>query len=229
MIENRMPLARRLTTPRGAAVAGILFAVLTITALVLVRVSIPPDPVDGGEWLKHAGTVSLALGLFSFAGIAFLWFIGVVRDRLGELEDRFFSTVFLGSGLLFLAMTFVSVAVVASMLTTYDLMPTQMIESGVYAFGRQVMYQVINVYATRMAAVFMMSLGTVWVRSRTMPRLLALLTFGVALFLLVSTSLNPWMSLVFPGWVLVISIHILVTNLRRKGAAAEVSPATVTE
>jgi len=43
-----------------------------------------------------------------FAGIAFLWFIGVLRDRLGELEDRFFATVFLGSGLLFLAMLFAS-------------------------------------------------------------------------------------------------------------------------
>ena len=41
-----------------------------------------------------------------FAGIAFLWFIGVVRDQLGEVEDRLFSTVFLGSGLLFLAMLF---------------------------------------------------------------------------------------------------------------------------
>ena len=46
-----------------------------------------------------------------FAGIAFLWFIGVLRDRLGELEDRFFATVFFGSGLLFLAMLFASAAV----------------------------------------------------------------------------------------------------------------------
>lgn len=33
------------------------------------------------------------------AGIAFLWFIGVIRDRSGAHEDRFFATVFLGSGL----------------------------------------------------------------------------------------------------------------------------------
>jgi hypothetical protein len=53
----------------------------------------------------------LALYLVPFAGIAFLWFIGVLRDRLGELEDRFFATVFFGSGLLFLAMLFASAAV----------------------------------------------------------------------------------------------------------------------
>jgi len=46
-----------------------------------------------------------------FAGIAFLSFIGILRDRLGQLEDRFFTTVFLGSGLLFAAMRFASGAV----------------------------------------------------------------------------------------------------------------------
>ena len=45
--------------------------------------------------------------LVPFAGIAFLWFIGVVREQLGNVEDRLFSTVFLGSGLLFLAMLFI--------------------------------------------------------------------------------------------------------------------------
>jgi len=37
-------------------------------------------------------------------GIAFLSFIGVLCDRLEELEDRFLTTVFLGSEFLFLAM-----------------------------------------------------------------------------------------------------------------------------
>ena len=72
------------------------------------------DPLEAGAWLKtSSNTVALALNLVPFAGIpnmenaaeaAFLWLIGVLRDRLGELEDRFFATVFLGSGLLFLAM-----------------------------------------------------------------------------------------------------------------------------
>ena len=34
-----------------------------------------------------------------FAGIASLWFMGVVSDRIGFLEDQFFSTVFFDSGL----------------------------------------------------------------------------------------------------------------------------------
>jgi hypothetical protein len=212
----------RLTTPRAAAVAGILFALLLGTALVLIRISIPADPADAGTWLKErASTVILALGLAPFAGIAFLWFIGVVRDHLGELEDRFFSSVFFGSALLFLGMTFVSAALTGGLLATYGMIPAQMVESGLYTFGRQVVYQIANVYGMRMAGVFMISLGTVWVRTRTMPRWLAFLTYGLALFLLVSLSHNLWVTLIFPGWVLVISIYILAMNLRRQRAGAE--------
>ncbi len=212
---------RRLSTPRSAAVAGILFAVLLGAALALIRVSIPADPADGGAWLnERAGTVRLALTLVPFAGIAFLWFIGVVRDHFGELEDRLFSTVFLGSGLLFLAMVFASAAMTGGLLATYAVIPNQMVESGLYSFGRQTVYQIANVYAMRMAGVFMISLGTIWVRTRIMPRWLALVTYGLALLLLVSLGYNLWVTLIFPTWVLIISIYILVLNLRRERAGA---------
>ena len=56
--------------------------------------------------------------LMPFAGIAFLWFIGVVRDGFGRFEDKFFSSVFIGSGLLFLAMMFVASAVVGAGLSS---------------------------------------------------------------------------------------------------------------
>ena len=102
----------RLKTPRAAAIAGILFSVLLIAGLLLFRLSVRADPLEAGAWLRtSSNTIALGLNLVPFAGIAFLWFIGVLRDRLGELEDRFFATVFLGSGLLFLAMLFASAPV----------------------------------------------------------------------------------------------------------------------
>ena len=112
MKQEATLIRARLKTPRAAAIAGILFSVLLITGLVLFRLSVRADPLETGAWLKtNSNTVALALNLVPFAGIAFLWFIGVLRDRLGELEDRFFATVFLGSGLLFLAMLYASAAV----------------------------------------------------------------------------------------------------------------------
>src|SRR5215468_6565073 len=102
-----------LRTPRSAAVAGIIFSVLLISALVLLRVSVPAHPAVPGQWLtdsRRRASVAIALNLIPFAGIAFLWFVGVLRDRIGQREDRFFATVFLGSGLLFVGMLFVAAA-----------------------------------------------------------------------------------------------------------------------
>jgi len=210
---------RRLRTPRAAAVAGILFAVLLGTSLILIRISIPANPADGGKWLEErANTVALALSLGPLAGIAFLWFIGVVRDRIGHLEDRFFSSVFFGSGLLYLAMMFVSAATAGSLLSSYAIIPDQLIDSGMYTFGRALMWRISNVYAIRMAGVFMISLGTIAVRTRIIPRWLAFLTYGLALVLLLSIGYSLWVTLIFPAWVLIISIDILVVNLRRKEA-----------
>ncbi len=221
MTEDRVPLTRpSLKTPRAAAVAGIIFAVLLSTSYVLLRVSIPAAPADGGEWLgERMGAVTFALTLVPLAGIAFLWFIGVVRDQLGDLEDRFFSTVFFGSGLLFLATTFVAAAIGGGLLTSYAIAPALLIEGGVYTFARAVMYSVSNVYAIRMAGVFMLSLATIWVRTRVMPRWLAFLTYACALVLLVSIGFSLWVTLVFPVWVLVISVVILVADLRNRWAS----------
>ena len=95
MKQEETLIRERLKTPRAAAIAGILFSVLLITGLVLFRLSVRADPLEAGAWLKtNSNTVALALNLVPFAGIAFLWFIGVLRDRLGELEDRFFPPVF---------------------------------------------------------------------------------------------------------------------------------------
>src|SRR6516162_11893576 len=108
-----------LRTPRAAAIAGILFALLLGLAFVLIFISQPADPATPGAWLSDPSrrdAVAVALNLVPFAGIAFLWFIGVVRDRIGQQEDRFFATVFLGSGLLFVALLFVASAVTAAFL-----------------------------------------------------------------------------------------------------------------
>jgi len=206
----------RLTTPRAAAVAGILFSVLLITSLVLIRLAVPANPQDAGDWLTYSSrTVNLALNLLPFAGIAFLWFIGVVRDRLGTHEDRFFATVFLGSGLLFLAMLFTSAAVAGGTISIYGQTPGMLIESGVYTFGRAVTYEIMNVYTMKMAGVFMITTSTLSLRTGIMPRWMAILGLALALFLLLSLGFFYWAPLIFPLWVLLISLHILLVNLRK--------------
>ena len=211
----------RLKTPRAAAVAGIVFSVLFIISLGLARTTVPADPQDAGTWLaRDLKTVALAIYLLPFAGIAFLWFIGVLRDRMGAQEDRFFATVFMGSGLLFLALLFVAGAIAAGIIMGFGIMPDRLVESGIYAFGRAAVYQLVNVYAMKMAAVFMISTSTVAIRIRIFPRWMAWLGYALALLLLLSTGyIFFWAPLVFPLWVLLISVNILLSNLKSIPAA----------
>jgi hypothetical protein len=211
----------KLTTPRAAAIAGILFSVLLITSLLLVRLSVPVSPQDAGVWLAdNWKTVSLALNLVPFAGIAFLWFIGVVRDRLGVHEDRLFATVFLGSGLMFLAMLFASAAIAGGILIIYGTTPGMLIASGIYTFGRTITYVIMNVYAMKMAGVFMISTCSLSLRTGIFPRWMAYLGLALALFLLLSISTFSYAPLVFPLWVLLISVHILWANLGKQNKEA---------
>jgi hypothetical protein len=210
--NNRL---RSLTTPRAAAVAGIVFALLFATALVLMRLAIPETISGETDWIERGSEeLSVALLLMPLAGIAFLWFVGVIRDQLGAAEDKFFSTVLLGSGLLFLAMVFMSVALAGGMLTGARALPAGALDDDVIIFGRAVMLQISNVYALRMAGLFMTSLGTIWFRTGLMPRWLAVATYALAAVLLLVINLSLWITLVFPAWVFFVSAFILVRQLR---------------
>jgi hypothetical protein len=208
---NREWEKRRLTTPRTAAIAGILFGLLFSASLVLMRIAIPEEIIRGDTGWITAGSskINLALGLMPFAGIAYLWFIGVVRDRLGDFEDKFFSTVFFGSSLVFIGLVFIATAIAGGILTTYQLIDRGTPDITVILFARALMLHISSVYALRMAGVTMISLGTIWMRTGLMPRWLAVVTFSLALVLLVVVNYSPWFTLAYPAWVTLISLYIL--------------------
>jgi hypothetical protein len=215
-INDELFDGRRLTTPKAAAAAGIIFALLVGAAFTLIRMAMPASPTDPNTtWLKeHSETVTLALSLVPYAGIAFLWFIGVIRDRIGNYEDRFFSTVFFGSALIYLAMIFAAAALAAGLIASYSVAAQSLFDSGLYIYNRALIWQLLNIYSIRMSSVFMISLGTIWLRTAVMPRWLAFITYGSALVLMFSISYSTWVTLLFPAWVLVISLYILVQSLR---------------
>ena len=200
-------------TRRSAAVAGIVFAVLLLVAMTLIRLALSDaDPASLRANAARRDQIRLGLNLVPFAGIAFLWFIGVVRDQIGAVEDRLFSSVFLGSGLLFVAMMFVGAVNAASLVTLLD-RPRTDIE--IWLFGREFAQSVISVYAMRMAAVFTLSVSTLGLRVKAFPRWVCFAGYAAALVLLVSAGEHKWTQLVFPLWVLLLSIVILLTKPQR--------------
>jgi hypothetical protein len=209
-----------LRTPRAAAVAGIIFSLLLIAELVLLRISVPAHPAVPGAWLtdsRHRAEIAIALNLVPFAGIAFLWFIGVLRDRIGEREDRFFATVFLGSGLLFVGMIFVAAAIAGGLIADETAGPPG---AGTLALGRIVTATLVNVYAMRMAAVFTLTTVTIARRTEIVSRWLTVAGFVSALVLLIGVGFSPWVELLFPAWILALSVDILTAGLRPSVRAA---------
>jgi len=211
MAVNLPPSLHRLTTPRAAAFAGVLFAVVFATAMILIRTALPEGAEPGSQWLESGGPrIRVASELMPFAGICFLWFIGVVRANFGKYEDRFFATVFLGSGLLFLAMIFASSAVGASLAAAHDAVQVPLSGSDAGVFGQMLELKLSKTYALRMAAVFMMSLAVMWWRTGLMPRWLAIMSYLLALALIIGGDISMWLTLVFPAWVLTVSVLFLV-------------------
>jgi hypothetical protein len=220
MSQNQVLTRANLRTPKAAAIAGMVFSLLTIVVFGLLWISVPDDPHEPGAWLSgSSGTVALALNLVPFAGIAFLWFIGVLRDRLGQLEDRFFATVFFGSGLLFLGMLFIAAAIVGALLMAFAARPQELIDSPAFHFARAVAYGIVNIYMIKMACVFMISTSTVAIYTGFAPRWLAILGYALSLLLLFGSYYVRWSFIVFPMWVFLISVCILLDNLRKPAEA----------
>lgn len=206
-----------LKTPKAAAIAGMLFSVLLFLVLALLRISVPDDPQEPGSWLNsQSSTVALAVNLVPFAGIAFLWFIGVLRDHLGESEDKFFATVFFGSGLLFLAMLFGAAALAGALIISFEIAPAQLINSATFHFARAAAYNLMNIYAIKASCVFMFTTSTIAIYTGFAPRWLAILGYILSLLLLFGSYYLRWSFVAFPLWVLVMSIFIFLADVRAR-------------
>ena len=211
--------------PRSVGVAGIVFSALFI-ASVLAASARPPDGLDDAglvAWFEANAmlpTTISALYLAPFAGIAFLWFIGVIRARVGAHEDQLFATVFMGSGLLFVGMYWAAAAQLAGLVAgnRFDAAPP--LSAGNLESVRSAAFSFLFVLASRAAGVFVLVTTTITWRSRTFPRPLGLVGYGIAIVMLLSVSFLQWIVLLFPAWVFLVSLYVLIAEVREPGVRA---------
>ena len=222
--ELRKLVRREVRSPRSAALAGILFSLLLTTSMVLLRTGAIVDPAEiSAEWLEDgSASASVVLVLIPFAGIAFLWFTGVVRDLVGDLEDKFFATVFLGSGIILVVMMFVWAAAYGAIFATYKLVADVVVDLDVFVYAIGFTNQIMSNYLLRMAGVYMLSSGSLWTRTGAAPRWLSIITFIVAVSFLLFAGGLRWARFVFPAWVLLVSVYILILNHRRTQEDADI-------
>jgi hypothetical protein len=212
---------RQLRAPWVAGVAGIAFALLFTGAIVVLR-SLPiVSASDEGiaDWFASGGDNAAVLGglyLAPFAGVAFLWFMAVIRDQIGEREDRFFATVFIGSGLLFVGLLFASAAVASSIVVGVRYLDQAPPSVSTVRLLRALAYTFMFAFATRAAALFLLSTATVGLRTGTFPRWFALIGYATGAILLVVVSFYDWIVLILPAWVAFSSLFILRREWARR-------------
>jgi hypothetical protein len=206
---GRTEVWRAIRRPESAAVAGLLFAALLTMVIVELR-SVASSSATWTTWYSDPAareSVSRALSLVPFAGIAFLWFIAVVRSQVASSDDRFVETVFLGSGLLFTAMLFATAAALTAVLRLDGVVEVPPETSAAaMAFGSALLGQ----FGTRMAAVFTLTLSTAARLGGSLPRWLVLLGYVVGALLLLSPPLPTLSQFAFPAWVAILSATVLV-------------------
>ena len=209
MSADLHPIVDDLRTIRAAGVAGLLFAGLLTISLVLMRLDPLGEAGDSSTGLvKVADTWFVALYLIPFSGIAFLWFLAVLRRRIGRGEDQFFATVFLGSGFLFIAMLFAADAAATAAVTAArasDALATD----PTFILGRALAEALFYVFAVKMGAVFMLVSSNIGRRRGVLPRWL--IAFGIiaAVVMLLSVGFFEPLALLFPLWVVFVSILLL--------------------
>ena len=205
---------RAAEAPRAAGIAGLVFSALFVGSIVLLR----EQPAKGANakeieaWYLGGHVRDLAVvGVYlaPFAGIAFLWFIAVIRARIGRHEDQFLSTVFLGSGLLFVALMFTATAAAIAPIATVKFQGAPVPGPDAFGLARGLAYAFLYIYAVRAAAVFIIVTSTIGLRTGTLPRWLALSGYAIALVILFAVSLFRLSVLLFPAWVAAVSIVIL--------------------
>ena len=175
-----------------------------------------PTTITHDMLIAWSGTVSFVVSSISFAGIALLWFTGVIRDWLGDREDRFFATIFLSSGIIYVVMLFVFATIMGAIFSTYTMSNVLDINNDIVTFGFAITNQIIGNYALRIAGVYMLSIGSLWLRAEHAPRWLIILTFVLALCFVFFAGTFKGFRFLFPVWVFVVSVYILMLNYRAK-------------
>jgi hypothetical protein len=207
----------RLETPRAAGIAGLVFSALFVVSLLLMRAR--PAPGSSAKEIadfyleQNAGRTALVgLYLVPFAGIAFLWFIAAIRSHLGEREDRFFATAFLGSGLLFIGMLFAASASAGALIAAVKFQSQPPPDADTFLLARALGFSFLFVFAVRAAAVFMLVASTIGMRTGFLPRWLVVAGYVSGLVFLFSVTYVEALALLLPAWVTAVSVVILRTR-----------------
>ncbi|MCH7790115.1 MAG: hypothetical protein IH940_11845 [Acidobacteria bacterium] len=213
------PLVKRRLQLESAAFAGILYALLAVASLILIE-AVPSSSSTSQEWAEWIGDAKnrrmllLYLNLVSVASVMFLWFVAVIRRRVGDREDRFFATVFLGAALVHIGLWLVASSMLAAPAVLHALDGGTHLDWEAYRLAQGTAASMFLVAGPRLQAVFVASTATVFLRTGVVPNWLAYLGYFVAFGLFVVPFVSTPVGFGLPIFVMIASVTILLSRAR---------------
>jgi hypothetical protein len=202
-------------------VVGVIYAVLFLVSYWLVSGQPGPDASDAELAAFYASGESrrlilVGLYLMPFAGIAFIWFIVALRMWISgssRREDILLSNVQLVSGILFVALFFAGAAATGASAASAEF-SSAAVDTGMARQLPALSNALFFVFAMRMAAMFVFTTSNIGRSTGVLPGWFVLVGFVVGLFMLLSATFSPLLVLVFPLWILALSIFLLLRARR---------------
>lgn len=220
---------RRFASVQAAAIAGIVCAIGWLVSLngLLSAPGVGATDAEITEFYADDGATRMAmvwLQVLVFSTIAFLWFVGVVRARLGDREPRLFGTVFFGASMLLAALLFVGASLLAApaaMAALTERAP----DPGAAALTRSAAAVLFSVFAPRIATLVMFSTASLGRVTGALPRWLVWATFVLGVFEFVNVTVSRSTLYSVPVWIAVVSVVLLVREPPTGFALEQGSPA----
>jgi hypothetical protein len=212
------PLKRRFASVEAAAIAGIVCATgwsLSLRGLLAAPGLGAPDAEITEYYAERSNATSAVVWLqvLVFSTIAFLWFVGVVRGRIGDNEPKLFGTVFLGASVMLAGLAFVGAALLAApavLVAVGDKAP----DPDAASLTRAAAAVVLSVFAPRIATLVMFSTASLGRATGALPRWLVWLTFVVGAVELLNVTFASPTIYVMPAWIALVSVVLLVRRPR---------------
>lgn len=209
----------------AAALSGIAASLsLSLAVFLLSRQpGVGSSPADL-SWYSdqvHRESVFVGLNLAALGVVAFLWFMAVIRRRLGDREDQFFATVFLGSGISFGLLAVCAAACAAAPTFVVQFGTSADLDRSIVPLAHGLWFGIWGVGASRMAGVFMAATSTLGLRFGALPVWLSRVGIALGFLLGLTGAFTGPLDFLFVTWLAVVSLTLLVTRRGRRAGSSD--------
>jgi len=226
--EVPVPLVRsrrwreRLASVEAAAIAGLVCAVGWSVGVrgLLVTPPIDASPQQITAFYTDPDTGHHALLFLQFivvATLAFLWFVGVVRGRLGDAEPKLFGTAFLGGAVLLAGVVLIGTAALAAPSVLVEV-GGRIPDPGAVGLSRALAVILLSVVAPRVATLVVFSTATLGRSTGALPAWLVWLSYAIGVVELINVTVAAPTIYLFPAWIALVSIVLLIRGPLRDPA-----------